>query len=78
MWERINQSVFGVKAADTRLLTEWRKAQQERSTKVPGVSLSRRRWKAPPAGWVKMNIDAAIFPDLESIGIGCVIRDEYG
>ena len=33
------------------------------------------KWKNPTAGWMKINVDAAIFPNKHSIGTGCVTRD---
>ena len=33
------------------------------------------KWKNPTAGWMKINVDAAIFPNKHSIGTGCVARD---
>lgn len=37
-----------------------------------------RKWSPPSQGWVKVNIDAAMFGDIGCTGIGCVIRDENG
>lgn len=42
------------------------------------VSLGPRRWYPPQYGWVKVNIDAAVFLESECIGIGSVIRDNHG
>lgn len=37
----------------------------------------KRKWSRPPPGWVKMNVDAAIFQD-GCIGVGSVLRDSQG
>lgn len=36
-----------------------------------------RIWTPPAEGWVKINIDAAVFLN-ETIGVGAVIRDDHG
>ena len=36
------------------------------------------RWTKPEAGWLKCNVDAAIFNQEGYIGFGCVIRNEEG
>ncbi|XP_074374105.1 uncharacterized protein LOC141714486 [Apium graveolens] len=35
-----------------------------------------RKWEKPNEGWIKVNVDAAVFQD--SIGCGAVIRDAQG
>ena len=32
----------------------------------------------PSNEWLKLNVDAAVFSDLRSIGIGCVLRNSIG
>ncbi|XP_074354386.1 uncharacterized protein LOC141693256 [Apium graveolens] len=44
----------------------------------PGNTESRRNWTSPPQGWVKINVDAAIFEEVGSVGVGSVIRDANG
>ncbi|KAL8089642.1 hypothetical protein AgCh_039213 [Apium graveolens] len=39
---------------------------------------STRRWQAPMQTLVKINVDASIFGDAETIGVGGVVRDEKG
>ncbi|XP_074333675.1 putative ribonuclease H protein At1g65750 isoform X1 [Apium graveolens] len=75
VWEKINGSAFGVKAAANNLLRDWREAQitVEKDQKAAGA----RQWENPDAGWIKVNVDAAIFQD-NSIGCGAVIRDHQG
>ena len=33
------------------------------------------RWSRPEDGWLKCNLDAAIFGNSRSVGLGCIIRD---
>lgn len=78
VWDRVNTSVFGVKAAALNLFNDWKKAQEE--VKVTGIQkmLGDRRWCKPPAGWLKVNIDAAWVSQANTTSMGCVIRDEAG
>ena len=56
---------------------DWQRAKQEQVTgKVKQNSSG--RWCKPPAGWIKINTDAACHVGSDRIGIGCVIRDERG
>lgn len=73
-------SSFGIKAAATNLLVEWKKAQAE---KVSEHSHARGpmvicKWVKPQQHWVKANIDAALFDDIGCIGMGSVVRDAEG
>lgn len=36
------------------------------------------RWSPPPPGFLKLNVDGAIFPDQHRAGIGIILRDEKG
>ncbi|CAI9778901.1 unnamed protein product [Fraxinus pennsylvanica] len=35
-------------------------------------------WKTPPAGFLKLNVDGAIFHHLHKAGVGSVLRDQEG
>ncbi|XP_042973002.1 uncharacterized protein LOC122304804 [Carya illinoinensis] len=35
-------------------------------------------WCAPPTGFCKINVDAALFFDLRKVGVGAVVSDERG
>lgn len=80
IWEKINQPVFGIKAAALNMLTEWRKAheQQVQPGTSTGTTLAIRKWEKPQDSWVKINIDAALFEDIGCIGLGNVVRDSSG
>lgn len=78
VWDRVNGSVFGVKSAAMNLLSDWRAAQQVGSKCKPNIQSACKHWSRPPQGWVKVNVDAAVFPEQNCSGMGGVIRDEYG
>ncbi len=46
----------------------------------PSKEVPRReiRWKPPEGGWVKENMDGAVFHDIQKVGIGVVIRNDLG
>lgn len=54
-------SVFGVKIAAMNLLSDWRKAQEQCQSSRMSVEASTRQWSKPPQGWIKINVDVAIF-----------------
>lgn len=89
VWEKINQSVFGIKAAALNMLTEWRKAHEQQLTlgTSTGSAIVIRKWEKPQnpwvkinidAAWVKINIDEALFEDIDCIGLGSVVRGANG
>ena len=39
---------------------------------------SRVRWVPPEGGWMKVNMDGAVFHDIGKVGAGVVIRNEQG
>lgn len=78
VWSRVETSVFGTTSAAMNLLTDWKTAQLERTRYTPVVNSSTRRWQVPQQDWVKVNVDAAIFGDTGTFGIGGVIRDANG
>lgn len=51
-----------------------RKKQVERQPRPPRV----RRWKPPPTGQLKLNVDASVFKDSRHTGMGAVVRDSTG
>lgn len=59
------------------MLADWRRAQEvvARSSRYNSTI---RLWIKPPAGWIKINVDTACNQRAGTVGLGCVIRDEYG
>lgn len=59
------------------LLQEWTEAQaREESRRIRGET-GDRVWSLPLNGWLKINVDAAVFMN-GSIGVAAVIRDDRG
>ncbi|XP_074374534.1 uncharacterized protein LOC141714940 [Apium graveolens] len=78
VWNRNATSPFGVRSRACSMFTEWQRAREENSgpnMKQQGVS---RSWCKPPAGWIKINVDAACTQNSQQVGVGCIIRDEGG
>lgn len=73
VWERANGSVFGVRQKASHHLREWKEAQ----LKIVDSrgELGTRIWRPPMEGWLKINVDAAVFLD-GSIGVAAVVRDD--
>ena len=40
--------------------------------------LKPKHWDPPPVGWVMMNVDAALFPKTNRMGLGIVCRNHRG
>ncbi|KAL8115005.1 hypothetical protein AgCh_021723 [Apium graveolens] len=77
IWDRANGTVFGVKNTASCLLQEWTEAQaREESRRIRGET-GDRVWSLPLNGWLKINVDAAVFMN-GSIGVAAVIRDDRG
>lgn len=73
-------SAFGTKATGLNLLAEWKKAHEQQDNSIPnrGTSIAVRKWEKPQNMWVKVNIDVAIFEDINCIGLGSVVRGADG
>lgn len=77
VWDHVNGSVFGVRSAASHLYREWTEAQAKEANRRIRGEVGDRSWSPPPAGWLKVNIDAAVFLN-GLIGVGAVIRDDQG
>ena len=77
LWNKVNMSVFGLKAMTFRMITDLRRATEV--TTAPGQQVqAHRSWVKPPSGWIKINVDAACNPGETIAGVGCVARDDSG
>ena len=62
-------------------LEQWREVQHLRLQTFPTLRSHLQiptRWMKPSNEWLKLNVDAAVFSDLRSIGVGCVLRNSIG
>ena len=79
IWNRWRKSSNWIFHAAFHTLIQWQQARvppvPQRSHKDVSSSL---RWKKPKPGWVKCNIDAAMFNQFQCIRIGYVIKYENG
>lgn len=86
IWLRRNSVVFGrgfshpLKViSDVEIsLESWSQASSSSTHSNSGLEVSPSTWNKPPAGWRKINWDAAIDKVARKMGIGTVIRDEDG
>ena len=80
IWDKVNISAFGIKAAALNLLGEWKKAHEQQviSGTSAGPSIVIKKWEKPQNPWVKVNIDAALFEDIDCIGLGSIVRGADG
>ncbi|XP_074352457.1 uncharacterized protein LOC141691585 [Apium graveolens] len=78
VWNMIAGLVFGAHASALNILHDWKRSQTKKHSSRPVISSSPRRWFPPPQGWIKVNIDAAIFEATGSIWISSVIRNDAG
>ena len=61
------------------LLGQWQQARMVENQNQQGREVNvQQRWKKPEVGWLKCNVDAALFNQQGKIGLGCIIRDENG
>lgn len=61
VWDRANGSVFGVRSAANHLHSEWVEAQEKTENRKIRGEVGERVWSLPAVGWLKVNVDAAVF-----------------
>ncbi|CAL5401578.1 unnamed protein product [Camellia sinensis] len=84
IWQRRNQVIFcethvsveATVAMFCNLVSDFGQVQQ----RIQGPMLRDRvvRWCAPAEGWFKINFDGAWFKELQTVGVGVVIRNSMG
>nr|GMC92116.1 uncharacterized protein LOC109155154 [Ipomoea batatas] len=62
------------------LAATWRHGQEFVNPAIitPSPQNDLSRWRKPPPGWVKLNVDVAINKGLNSTGLGFILRNEDG
>ncbi|KAK2415610.1 hypothetical protein QL285_038076 [Trifolium repens] len=84
LWENKHETVDQVLNRAKGVLSAWQVAQKNNSrTGVTGPDISHddaiaETWKPPREGYVKCNIDAAIFSADCKVGMEAVLRDNAG
>lgn len=78
VWEKVCMSSFGVKHMALNLLSEWNRAQEIKKKHQNNCMAQQKKWSKPPEGWIKINIDASCSTGWDSVGVGCVVRDDRG
>ncbi|XP_062089021.1 uncharacterized protein LOC133795583 [Humulus lupulus] len=78
VWKDTNRSVKEVIALARGNFDQWRYAHDK--TFIPSLLLlhpgeGAEHWSTPGGNKIKINIDAAVFPDLNTFGYGWVVRD---
>lgn len=78
VWQRIQMSVFGIKAMACNVVADRRRARNQDGIGSDKRTEHCKTWTKPPADWIKINIDASYKAGETSIGVGCVVRDNNG
>ncbi|XP_074352002.1 uncharacterized protein LOC141691163 [Apium graveolens] len=62
------------------IFADWKKAHEHQlaPTVSRGALIACRKWEKPPVDWVKINVDAALFEEIASIGLGSIVRGAEG
>ncbi|KAL8093405.1 hypothetical protein AgCh_035325 [Apium graveolens] len=68
VWDRIMGSAFGVYSAAVNLLHDWKRVSIQKHQGQVVLYQGPIRWSPPQHGWVKINIDVAIFAGNGDIG----------
>ena len=78
VWRNSDWNAGHILAIAGSSLKQWKDAQQMLNPSAPNTSHSTKnvtRWIKPMAGWLKMNVNAAVFNARGLIGLGWVLRD---
>ncbi|GMN53247.1 hypothetical protein TIFTF001_022384 [Ficus carica] len=83
LWGERNKVVHGGEAGDPQAIFELSIAsygEWQVLNRAPTLSqaVGSDVWEPPQPGYLKLNIDASVFPRSDHIGIGVAIRDEKG
>lgn len=72
------ETVVSLIHGGAQLLSEWRasKRQPPQAAK-PDRDTARVKWKKPPMGMDKCNVDPSFSSQLNRVGIGLCLRDEF-
>ena len=85
MWNQRNKVRLNLQACPShhvakqtaRMLAQYRVNTEVAAMQVWSNRNGGNMWRAPPAGFVKINFDGAVFDEANMSGVGVVIRDSY-
>ena len=81
VWNNKASSAYQVLNSAGQLLYQWQVANKQLyyvNDDVPKQVYGALCWEKPKFGWVKCNVDAAVFASQGKIGFGCVFRNSEG
>ena len=81
VWRNQRWTTYQLLSFAGKTLTEWRQAQQckvmtQKSLEMPDSMPI--HWNKLPYNWTKLDVDAAIFNNGSSTGLGCFLHDHEG
>ncbi|XP_031093123.1 uncharacterized protein LOC115997669 isoform X1 [Ipomoea triloba] len=84
IWEVRNQKLWNNQSAHPRTVVDsarsfleaWSTVQKPNHS--PRSHSAHERWKNPPEGRLKLNVDAAINSNFKATGLGCILRNSFG
>lgn len=84
IWEVRNQKLWNNQSAHPRTMVDsarsfleaWSTVQKPNHS--PRSHSAHERWKNPPEGRLKLNVDAAINSNFKATGLGCILRNSLG
>ncbi|XP_015382113.1 uncharacterized protein LOC107175236 [Citrus sinensis] len=81
IWNQKNGSVQQVLNSAGQFLYQWQATKKQLyyvDAEVHKLAHGAVSWEKPEFGWVKCNVEAAVFASQGRIGLGCVIRNSDG
>lgn len=78
LWNNMYANPWAITEKARSLLENWREAQAGKKQSTHDAQSHEIKWRKPPTGWIKINIDAAVDQNRKKMGMGCVIRNEEG
>ncbi|PNY12478.1 ribonuclease H, partial [Trifolium pratense] len=80
IWDHKNESTAEIIHIGSSLLSEWRNARriEEQTSLIARTNRDSLKWKRPPHGFFKCNVDGSFSEYHNRVGIGMCLRDEFG
>ena len=79
VWNNKRSSASGIISSAANILSQWQHARLfSVSQRRISISNTLPWWTKPESSWYKYNVDAVVFSHVNSIGISCIVRDEFG